>query len=92
MDFEWNLKKAEINSQKHGVSFEEAAGVFGDYFSWTYPDLVHSINEPRYINIGLSDKNRLLIVVHTQRGETIRIISARPATKREKNYYESQRQ
>lgn len=91
MDFEWNPQKAELNIQKHGVCLEEASSVFGDYFSWTYPDVAHSIDESRYITVGLSDKNRLLIVVHTQRGETIRIISARPATKRERNYYESQR-
>lgn len=92
MDFEWNPQKAEINSQKHGVDFEEAATVFGDYFSLTYPDREHSINEHRYIMIGISNKNRVLIISHAQRGETIRIISARTATKRERNFYESSHQ
>lgn len=89
MDFDWNPQKAEINSKKHGVEFEEAASVFGDYFSITYPDLEHSFDEPRYIMIGLSNKSRVLIISHTQRGETIRIISARMATKRERGFYES---
>jgi uncharacterized DUF497 family protein len=89
MDFEWNSQKADINNKKHDVYFEEAATVFGDYFSRTYPDLEHSIDEQRNIIIGLSDKNRLLVVAHTQRGDCIRIISAREATKRERSFYES---
>jgi len=62
MDFEWNPQKAEINSKKHGVSFEEASSVFGDTLSVTYPDPKHSISEERFIMIGLSDKQRVLII------------------------------
>ncbi|MCX7097633.1 MAG: BrnT family toxin [Methylococcales bacterium] len=89
MEFEWNLQKAEINFKKHAITFEEAITVFGDYLSLTYPDVQHSIQETRYIIIGVSDKNRILIISHTQRGETIRIISARQATKQERDFYES---
>ncbi|OUD14117.1 BrnT family toxin [Thioflexithrix psekupsensis] len=88
MDFEWNPLKAEINSNKHSVSFEEATSVFGDTLSVTYPDPKHSINEERFIMIGLSDKQRILVISHVYRGETVRIISARPATKRERQFYE----
>ncbi len=88
MDFEWNPQKAEINSKKHGVSFEEASSVFGDTLSVTYPDPKHSINEERFIMIGLSDRQRVLVISHMYRGETVRIISARPATKRERRFYE----
>lgn len=91
MDFEWNSQKADINCKKHGVSFDEASTVFGDYLSFTYPDSGHSILEERYIIIGLSNKNRILVISHTQRGESIRIISARQATKREKDFYESRK-
>ncbi len=88
MDFEWNSQKAEINSKKHGVSFEEASSVFGDTLSVTYPDPQHSINEERFVMIGLSDKQRVLVISHRYCGETVRIISARPATKREQRFYE----
>ena len=91
MDFEWDPQKAEINSEKHEVSFEEASTVFGDYLSFTYSDPEHSIQEERYIIIGLSSNNRVLIISHTQRGESIRIISARRATKRERDFYESRK-
>lgn len=92
MDFEWDSQKADVNIKKHGISFEEASTVFGDYLSFTYSDLEHSIHEERYIIIGLSDKDRILIIAHTQRGESIRIISARQATKREKDFYEYNKQ
>jgi uncharacterized DUF497 family protein len=91
MDFEWNLQKADINEKKHGVSFDEASSVFGDYLSFTYPDSEHSILEERYIIIGLSIKNRILVISHTQRVESIRIISARQATKQEREFYESRK-
>ena len=84
MDFEWDQRKAEIDTKRHGVSFEEASTVFGDYLSFTYPDAGHSIQEERYIIIGLSGNDRILVISHTQRGESIRIISARQATKRER--------
>ncbi|WP_133511139.1 BrnT family toxin [Candidatus Thiosymbion oneisti] len=88
MDFRWNPQKADINSKKHGVSFEEASTVFGDTLSTTYPDPEHSVQEERYVIIGLSSGNRILVISHAYRGETIRIISARQATKREQNFYE----
>ncbi|SEH05181.1 BrnT family toxin [Candidatus Venteria ishoeyi] len=88
MDFEWNPQKAEINNRKHGVSFDEASSVFGDFLSVTYPDPDHSIKEERFVMIGLSSKQRILVVSHTYRGETVRIISARTATKREQRFYE----
>jgi len=91
MDFEWDSQKADINNKKHGVSFDEASTVFGDYLSLTYPDSEHSIQEERYIIIGLSSNNRILVMSHTQRGESIRIISARQATKRERDFYESRK-
>lgn len=91
MDFEWDSQKADINNKKHGVSFDEASTVFGDYLSLTYPDSEHSIQEERYIIIGLSSNNRILVISHTQRGESIRIISARQATKRERAFYESKK-
>ncbi len=91
MEFEWDTQKADSNLKKHGITFEEAASVFGDYLSLTYPDSAHSIQEERFIIIGLSDKNRILIISHTQRNERIRIISARAATKRERDFYESTR-
>ena len=56
MEFEWNLQKADINFKKHGVTFEEATAVFGDYLSLTYPDVQHSIQEERYVIIGVSEK------------------------------------
>ncbi|MEQ1531818.1 MAG: BrnT family toxin [Methylococcales bacterium] len=91
MDFEWDPQKAEINSKKHEVSFEEASTVFGDFLSLTYPDASHSILEERYIILGLSSNNRILVIAHTQHGECIRIISARQATKRERDFYESRK-
>lgn len=88
MEFEWNPGKAELNYIKHGISFEEAATVFSDPLSVTFPDLDHSIGESRYIIIGISSFGQLLIVAHTDRGETIRIISARKATRPERRFYE----
>lgn len=86
--FEWNENKANTSFKKHGVSFEEATTVFGDVLSITINDPLHSIDEDRLIIIGHSHKNRLVVVVHTERGDKIRIISARPATRRERNFYE----
>lgn len=88
MEFEWNPDKAGANFKKHGVSFTEAATVFGDPLSITFPDPAHSINESRYITIGLSRNGRLLILAHTDRNKRLRIISAREATRKEKRFYE----
>jgi len=86
--FEWDEKKARTNLKKHGVSFEEAATVFGDPLSLTIGDPVHSEEEDRFVTLGESDRGRLLVVVSTDRGEKIGIISARVATRRERTDYE----
>jgi uncharacterized DUF497 family protein len=90
MDFEWDPRKAEINLRKHGVSFTEAGTVFGDNFAITVPDPDHSNDEDRYITIGWSDRRRLLVISHTDRGGRIRIISARELTKAERKDYEEE--
>ena len=88
MEFEWDNNKAMANLQKHGVSFAEAATVFGDPLSITFPDLDHSIDESRFITIGLSTGGKIIILSHTDRGDNIRIISARKATRKEQRFYE----
>ena len=88
MNFEWDPEKAARNLGKHGISFEEAATVFGDPLSITYYDPAHSVGESRYITLGMSRSGRLLIVAHTDRGENIRIISARQTTQRERKQHE----
>jgi uncharacterized protein len=86
--FEWDSNKAKVNLAKHGISFEEASTVFGDPRSLTIPDPVHSAVENRFVIIGSSHRGKLLVVVHTERGENIRIISARLASRRERRTYE----
>ena len=88
MKFEWNSDKASSNLSKHGITFEEATTIFGDPLSLTIPDPLHSEKEDRYVTIGLSVNFRTLAVVHADCGETIRIISARIATRNEKLKYE----
>lgn len=88
MEFEWDPIKAASNLQKHGVSFGEAASVFGDTLSITVPDPDHSLDEERYIIVGLSNLGRLLIVAHSDREEKTRIISARELTSYERTTYE----
>ena len=90
--FEWKPQKAKSNLKKHGVSFEEASTAFQDTLSLTIDDPLHSIDEERVVLIGMSNKNRLLVVVHAERGDNIRIISARKATKEERKNYESNEQ
>ncbi len=85
--FEWNPAKAKTNLAKHEVSFEEASTVFDDPLFITVVDDEHSQDELRYITIGLSANNRLLMVAHTERDDRIRIISARKATKNEEKFY-----
>ena len=89
MRVEWDPEKAEANAEKHGVTFEDAVAVFIDPLSLTIPDPDHSFEEERFITMGLSATDRLLVVVHTERGEAIRLISAREATPRERRTYES---
>jgi uncharacterized protein len=84
----WDAEKARSNLQKHGVTFEEAASVFRDVLSVTITDPLHSTAENRFVTIGRSDRDRTLVVVHAEFGETIRIISARRATRGERRAYE----
>jgi uncharacterized DUF497 family protein len=86
--FEWDPRKESANRRKHGVAFEEATTVFDDLLSVTIPDPDHAIDEDRFVIIGVSDHRNLLVVVHTIRGERIRLISARPAIKHERRKYE----
>jgi hypothetical protein len=88
-NFEWDEEKAKNNLKNHKVSFDEGSTVFSDPLSITIPDPDHSINEQRYIDIGFSDKGRILIVSYTERGENIRIISCRKATAAERKRYET---
>jgi len=85
---EWDPAKARTNLKKHGVSFQEASSVFDDLLFITFLDMEHSLDEERYITLGLSQRNRLLLVAHTDREEAIRIISARKATRNERKFYE----
>jgi uncharacterized DUF497 family protein len=86
--FEWDARKAGQNVKKHGVPFEEASTVFADPLALTIPDPLHSEDETRFVTTGLSHRRRQLVVAYTQRGERIRIITARGATARERKQYE----
>jgi hypothetical protein len=87
--FEWDDQKAASNLQKHGVSFDEAVSVFGDSLALTFSDTEHSEDEERSRTYGISNKERLLVVVHTERRNRVRLISARKATRYEKSIYEN---
>jgi uncharacterized DUF497 family protein len=86
--FEWDPEKDSANRRKHGVGFAEASTVFDDPLSITIPDPDHATGEARFVIVGTSGKRSLLIVVHTIRGERIRLISARTATKHERRNHE----
>lgn len=88
MDFQWDSAKAAANARKHGVSFEEAVSALQDDFAATARDLEHSVAESRFITFGNSARGRLLAVSHTERGNSIRIISARLVTRTERKIYE----
>jgi uncharacterized protein len=88
MQFDWNPDKARINLAKHQVSFKEAATVFRNPLSITFPDPSHSIGEERWVIIGQSRNGRLLFVAHTDRDNLTRIISAREVTRQERLIYE----
>lgn len=88
LTFEWDDVKAKANFKKHKISFEEGKTIFNDPFLFTFPDTEHSLNEERYINIGLSANGRVLVLTHTERHDKIRIISCRKATVRERRFYE----
>ena len=89
LHFEWDTNKARFNLAKHSISFEEASTVFGDINSITITDPAHSVSEERYVILGQSYKGKLMVVVHTERGENIRIISARAANRKERKTYEA---
>ncbi len=90
MQFTWDKNKADSNYRKHGVSFEEATTVFGDFLAATFPDNDHSIDEERFITLGISVAERLLLVAHTENENITRIVSARSATTHERKVYESE--
>jgi uncharacterized DUF497 family protein len=86
--FEWDEGKARENARKHGITFEESMTVFGDPFSLTTHDPMHSRSEDRFVTMGESIRRRILVVIHTEREERIRIISSRKATSLERQTYE----
>ena len=88
MDFEWDEAKAALNQVKHGVTFQEAATVFGDPLSMVFDDPDHSHDEQRALLIGMSEEHRVLIVAFTESDESIRIISARETSRTERETYE----
>ena len=88
MILEWDPEKAASNYAKHGVDFHEAGTVLDDPLSTTFPDPDHSEDEQRYLTIGSSLSGRILVVAHTDRGEAVRLISARPVTSGERRFYE----
>jgi hypothetical protein len=87
MEFEWDERKARANVKKHGVSFHDAATVFGDPLAITFPDPDHSEEEERSVTFGMSQSQQLLVVAHTDRGARRRIINARLMTRKEKVIY-----
>ena len=92
IQFEWDPEKARGNEKKHGIPFHEAATVFADNLSVTFPNSAHLVGEERYITIGISEFGKILLISHAESGDTIRIISARQATRRERKYYEEESQ
>jgi uncharacterized DUF497 family protein len=90
MDFAWDAKKAARNLRNHRVSFKEAAAIFDDPLARTFDDPDHSLDEQRFITIGMSEQGKLLIVAHSDRGDAIRIISARETTRGERKLYEEE--
>jgi uncharacterized DUF497 family protein len=88
MRFDWDEEKAASNLAKHEVSFTESATVLADPLGWSYPDLEHSDTEERWITVGLSERQRVLVVAHTAVADSVRIISGRQATRRERRFYE----
>jgi len=88
--FEWDAEKADANLQKHAVSFDEASSVFGDPLSLLMPDPDHSADEERYLVLGMSAHQRLLVVAFAERPPNTRLISARRATRAERKRYEEE--
>jgi uncharacterized DUF497 family protein len=90
VEFEWDPEKDTINQEKHGLSFAEASTVFGDPLHRTVSDPRHSFGEFRYLTTGYTSRQRLVMVAHTDRGDRIRIITAREALPKERRFYEQQ--
>ena len=90
LEFVWDREKAAANLRKHGVDFDEAASAFDDPLSITISDPDHSEGEERFLLVGESRAGQLLVVAHTERGNEIRLINARPATRRERQAYEEE--
>jgi uncharacterized DUF497 family protein len=90
IEFEWDSEKEKKNIRKHGISFHDGATVFNDPLSWTFPDPDHSDDEERFVTIGRSLHGRTIVVSHTDRINSTRIISARPATSKERRDYEKE--
>ena len=88
LKFEWDRRKAVLNIKKHGMSFEDAATAFGDPLSVTIHDPKHSDDEDRFLLLGETQDKKLVVVAHTDRKDTIRLINARPATRQEREDYE----
>jgi len=89
LNFEWDKEKALSNTKKHGIDFSEATTIFSDQYEITITDPIHSVDEYRFISIGVSENKSLLVVSYTERHpDMIRIISARKASKKEFRYYE----
>jgi uncharacterized DUF497 family protein len=88
VNLEWDPEKAAKNLADHGVDFHEGGTVLDDPLSTTFPDPDHSLEERRYLTIGSSLSGRILVVAHTDRGDAVRLISARPATRSERRFYE----
>jgi hypothetical protein len=88
--FEWDQRKAALNLKKQGVSFQEATSVFADPLAITVSDPDHSESEARFLDLGFSHRRRLLVVSYTERGETIRIMSARRSSRSEQKEYENE--
>jgi uncharacterized DUF497 family protein len=86
--FEWDQKKAGLNLRKHNVGFDEASTVFGDPLALLMPDPDHSVGEMRYVLLGMSNQQRLLVVAFAERSPRTRLISARLATRQERRKYE----
>ena len=86
--FDWDPAKAETNWRKHGITFQEAASVFGDASAQFYPDPKHSGDEDRFLLVGVSEVSRVLVVVSVERAEIVRLISARKAIREERRVYE----
>lgn len=89
LEFEWDPPKAEENARRHGVTFEEAGTVLGDALASYFADPDHSLGEERLVVVGRSDRGRVLAVMFTERPPAVRLISARPATRRERDAYEA---